>query len=85
MLYKFTVGQPATFAPGVTDRNLALELDGYVDWKIQPSTSLRLRDRRAAGANPADRRTAGIRPEEDLRYGDALFSRSCLQLLGWRT
>jgi len=34
ILYKFLLDQPASYAPGVTDRNVALEADTYVDWKI---------------------------------------------------
>jgi hypothetical protein len=32
--YKFRLDQPATYRPGVTDRNLAVEIDWYADWKI---------------------------------------------------
>jgi len=34
ILYKFLLDQPAAYGAGVTDRNLALEADTYVDWKI---------------------------------------------------
>jgi hypothetical protein len=34
MLFKFKLDQPASFAPGVTDNNLAFEMDAYADWKI---------------------------------------------------
>jgi hypothetical protein len=34
MLYKFRLDHPETFGPGVTDRNLAVEADAYVDWKV---------------------------------------------------
>ena len=34
ILYKFLADQPATFAPGVTSRDVAIEADLYVDWKI---------------------------------------------------
>ena len=34
IFYKFSLDQPASFAPGVTDKNLAVESDGYVDWKL---------------------------------------------------
>jgi len=34
LFYKFRLEQPASFAPGVTDRNLAFETDAYVEWKI---------------------------------------------------
>jgi hypothetical protein len=34
ILYKFLADQPATYGQGVTDRNIAIEADVYVDWKI---------------------------------------------------
>jgi hypothetical protein len=34
MVYKFLLDHPASYAPGVTDRNLATETDLYTDWKI---------------------------------------------------
>jgi len=34
ILYKFRLDQPASFAPGVTDKNVAVEADLYSDWKI---------------------------------------------------
>jgi len=34
MFYKFLLDQPGSYGPGVTDKNLALELDAYTDWKI---------------------------------------------------
>jgi hypothetical protein len=39
LLYKFRLDQPASFAPGVTDRNLAFEMDAYVEWKINGNFS----------------------------------------------
>jgi hypothetical protein len=34
MFYKFLLDHPESYAPGVTDKNLAFEVDGYTDWKI---------------------------------------------------
>ena len=34
IFYKFTLPQPASYRPGVTDSHLALELDTYAEWKI---------------------------------------------------
>ena len=34
MFYKFLADQPATFGAGVTAKDIAFELDGYLDWKI---------------------------------------------------
>ena len=30
----FKLDQPASFAPGVTSKDVATELDGYTDWKV---------------------------------------------------
>jgi hypothetical protein len=32
--FKFLLDRPSAYAPGVTDRNLAIEIDWYADWKI---------------------------------------------------
>lgn len=34
ILYDFLADQPASYGPGVTERDLAREADAYVDWKI---------------------------------------------------
>ena len=34
IFYKFTLPEPASYAPGVTDSHLAFEIDAYADWKI---------------------------------------------------
>jgi hypothetical protein len=34
IFYKFGLDQPASFAPGVTARDVAVEIDAYTDWKI---------------------------------------------------
>jgi hypothetical protein len=34
MFYKFTLDKPSALAPGVTSKDLAFELDAYVDWKV---------------------------------------------------
>ena len=49
LLFKFRLDQPASFAPGVTDRNVAFETDGYVDWKVNHNFTLSFV---AAFANP---------------------------------
>ncbi len=66
MFYKFTVGQPATFAPGVTDSNLALEVDGYVDWKINQHFTASLV---AAGANPQTAAQQAFDRRKNFAYG----------------
>jgi hypothetical protein len=32
--YKFLLDEPPSFGPGVTDKNIAAEVDAYTDWKI---------------------------------------------------
>lgn len=39
IVYKFLLDQPASYAPGVTDKNVAVEADGYVDWKINKNVT----------------------------------------------
>jgi hypothetical protein len=34
LFFKFALEQPASHAPGVTSRNLAGEVDAYVDWRL---------------------------------------------------
>ena len=34
IFYTFTLPEPASYAPGVTDSHLAFEMEGYADWKI---------------------------------------------------
>ena len=34
MFYKFSLDQPQAIAPDVTDKDVAFEIDAYVDWKV---------------------------------------------------
>ena len=34
MVYKFLLDHPESYAPGVTSHDVAVEVDGYTDWKI---------------------------------------------------
>jgi len=34
IFYKFLADQPAAYGPGITSHDLAVEVDGYTDWKI---------------------------------------------------
>jgi hypothetical protein len=47
--YLFRADQPATFAEGVTSKDIAFELDGYCDWKLNKNFSISFI---AAYANP---------------------------------
>ena len=58
MFYKFRLDQPATFGTGVTDKNLAFEMDAYTDWKVNRNFTVSLV---AAFAAPGEavKRTTG--------------------------
>ena len=73
MVYKFTVGQPATFAPGVTERNLALEVDAYVDWKINGNFTASVV---AAGARPQAAARQAFNRTKNFAYGMAFLAYS---------
>jgi len=34
LFFRFTLDQPASFSPGVTEKDLAFEVDWYMDWKL---------------------------------------------------
>jgi hypothetical protein len=34
IFFNFALDQPSTFGPGVSSRDLAFEVDGYIDWQI---------------------------------------------------
>jgi hypothetical protein len=40
LFFKFLADQPASIGPDVTARDLAFEIDTYVDWKLNPNFSL---------------------------------------------
>ena len=40
MFYKFSLDQPAAAGPGVSDTDVALEIDAYVDWKLNSNFTL---------------------------------------------
>jgi hypothetical protein len=40
MFYRFSLDQPASAGPGVTDTDVALEVDAYVDWKLNSNFTL---------------------------------------------
>ena len=64
IFFKFLVDEPASFGPGVTDKDIAVEADVYVDWKINGNFTAnfiaRIRE-------PAGRRTAGVQSHQELR------------------
>ena len=64
--YSFQLDQPATFAPGVTSKSLATELDAYVDWKLNSNFTVSFV---AAYANPADAANQGFARTSNFSYG----------------
>jgi hypothetical protein len=57
--YKFGLDQPASFAPGVTARDVAFEVDAYTAWKITRTLTasfvLALANRQATAQQAFDR------------------------------
>jgi hypothetical protein len=66
ILYQFQLDQPASFGAGVTSDDVAVEIDGYVDWKINDNftTSFVL-----AYADPDDAIAQGFSRTDSLSYG----------------
>jgi len=71
--YIFEADQPATFAPGVTSHDIAAEVDGYVDWKINAhfTASFVL-----AYADPHTALKEGFQRTQGLSYGMAYLTYS---------
>ena len=40
MFFKFDLDQPQAIAPDVTDKDVALEIDAYVDWKVNANVTV---------------------------------------------
>jgi hypothetical protein len=40
MFYTFSLDQPQAIAPRTTDKDVALEIDAYVDWKVNDNFSI---------------------------------------------
>ena len=40
LLFKFNLDRPQAIAPDVTDKDVALEVDGYVDWKVNANVTV---------------------------------------------
>jgi hypothetical protein len=66
MVYKFLLDHPSTYAPGVTSRNLALEADWYLDWKINKNFTASVV---AAYADPDEAVRQSIDRTNSFRYG----------------
>ena len=66
MFYKFRLDHPETFGPGVTDKNLALETDAYVDWKMNDNFTVSVL---GAYANPQKAVTEATGRTKNFAYG----------------
>ena len=66
LAFKFLLDQPAAYAPDVTDRNLAFEIDWYADWKINDHFTASFI---AAFANPQRAVQQAIDRTENFKYG----------------
>ena len=66
LFYTFTLDQPATFAEGVTDKNLAVEVDWYMDWKLNSNFTASFV---AAFANPGTAVRQAFDRTKNFTYG----------------
>jgi hypothetical protein len=66
LFYKFLLDNPSSYAPGVTDRNLAFEVNWYTDWEINDHFTASFV---AAFANPQKAIEQSIGRSENFRYG----------------
>jgi hypothetical protein len=66
IVYKFLLDQPATYGPNVTDANLAVETDGYLDWKINKNFTASFV---LALADPQKAVEQNINRTQNFRYG----------------
>jgi hypothetical protein len=66
ILYKLLADNPGAVAPRVTSKDVALELDGYMDWKLNPSFSLSLV---GAYANPGPLVEQAYRRTKNFAFG----------------
>jgi len=64
--YIFRLDQPATFAPGVTSKSIANELDAYLDWKVNGNFTISWV---AAFAHPQEAATQGFGRTSNFTYG----------------
>jgi hypothetical protein len=64
--YAFRLDQPASFAPGVTSKNVASEIDAYCDWKLNATFTVSII---AAYAHPQEAATQSYGRTSDLTYG----------------
>jgi hypothetical protein len=64
--YDFRTDQPASFGTGVTSDSVGVELDGYIDWKVNSNFTASFV---LAYAEPRDAIEQGFGRTESFRYG----------------
>jgi len=64
--YKFLADQPASYGPGVSSRDIAVESDAYVDWKINKNFTASFV---AAFANPQQAVEQATGRTHNFKYG----------------
>jgi len=64
--YVFQLDKPESFAPGVTSKDLATELDAYADWKVNGNFTASFV---AAFAHPQEAAAQGFGRTSDFTYG----------------
>jgi hypothetical protein len=66
LFFQFTLDQPASFAEGVVDDDVAFEIDWYMDWKINKNFTASLL---AAYADPGKAVQQGFDRTKNFTYG----------------
>ena len=66
MFFQFKLDQPASFAPGVTDKDVAFEINWYMDWKLNKNFTASFV---AAFADPGKAVQQAFDRTKNLTYG----------------
>jgi len=64
--FLFRLDRPASFGPQVTSKDVAVELDGYCDWKMNKNFTVSFV---AAFANPQEAVEQAYQQRKNFRYG----------------
>jgi hypothetical protein len=73
IVYKFGVDQPDTFGPGVTSKDVGIEIDVYVDWQVTSNVALSLLGAIASPGPAAEQATGRTK---NFKYGMAYLAYS---------
>jgi hypothetical protein len=71
MFYRFTLDEPASYAPGVTSDALGFEVDWYLDWEINSNFSVSIL---GAFANPGEAVRQALDRTANFGYGMVYLS-----------